>query len=108
VAVEESPHHSPTLRRFEVDQRQVGVLNGKEAEDVLVGKQRVGGSLRVFERIPTRALPATTSASAQSVPMRTSSSRLQRPRRPSGVMYATRCWPTKKSRAGGLGAYLPA
>ena len=41
MAIEEGPHHSPTLRWLEVGERQIGVLNREEAENVLIGKQRV-------------------------------------------------------------------
>lgn len=51
MRVEEGPHHSPTLRWFQVGQRQVGMLDGKEAENVLTGGKCVEGGFGVFERV---------------------------------------------------------
>ena len=51
MPVEESPHHSPTLRRLEGCKSQVGMLDGEQSEDVLVSRERVGGRVGVLERV---------------------------------------------------------
>lgn len=51
VPVQEPPRHSPTLRRLEVVQRQVGVLDREKPEHVLVRQERVEARVRVFEPI---------------------------------------------------------
>jgi hypothetical protein len=54
MAIEEGPHHSPTLRRFEIGQRVVRVLYGKEPENEGVSLKRVDGGVLVLECIQVR------------------------------------------------------
>jgi hypothetical protein len=51
VAIEERPHHSPTPRRLELVESEIGVLDGEQAEDVLVSEKRVEARVGVLERV---------------------------------------------------------
>jgi hypothetical protein len=39
------------IKAMVIRQRQVGVLDGKEAENMLIGGKGVEGGFRVFERV---------------------------------------------------------
>jgi hypothetical protein len=109
VTVEEGPHDSPTPRWLEGSKSQIGVLDGEESENVLVGREGVCGRVLVFERVEVGdARPAESHQSADQPGPRGESPRPEGQGASEGIVRKVRHQGrTSKSRKRGSATALP-